>query len=374
MEATQLKHSDRSDRLTSFDPDDFAVPRGGDDEENWRFTPMDRAAPFVEASQDMAPAHVTVENADNVTIEEVGREDPRLGTVGRPDDRAAALAWAAFRTSHVVTLGEHADAVLRIDAPTGMSAVHTFVDVPSRASGVVVLEHTGAGNLTETVEARVGDDADVTIVSVQEQEPSGAMHSAQRLSLGRNAKLRHIVVTIGGNFVRVTTQQTFEGEGAESNLLGAYITEAGRHHEHRVFVDHKPAHCKSRTTYKGALAGKDAHSVWVGDVLIRADAAQTDTYELNRNLVLTDGALANSVPNLEILTGDIVGAGHASATGRFDEEQLFYLEARGIPASVARRLVVRGFFAELVDQIDVAPVREKLMGAIERELDLGEDA
>ena len=84
-------------------------------------------------------------------------------------------------------------------------------------------------------------------------------------------------------------------------------------------------------------------AVWVGDVLIRKEAEGTDTYEANRNLVLTDGARADSVPNLEIETGLIEGAGHASATGRFDDEHLFYLMARGIPEDVARRLVVRGF-------------------------------
>jgi len=125
----------------------------------------------------------------------------------------------------------------------------------------------------------------------------------------------------------------------------------------------------SRATYKGALQGQGAHAVWVGDVLIRKDAEGTDTYELNRNLVLTEGARADSVPNLEIETGEIEGAGHASATGRFDDEQLFYLRARGIPEVEARRLVVRGFFAELITRIGVPEVQERLMAAIEAELD-----
>ena len=98
-------------------------------------------------------------------------------------------------------------------------------------------------------------------------------------------------------------------------------------------------------------------------MLIRAEAEGTDTYELNRNLVLTDGARADSVPNLEIETGEIVGAGHASATGRFDDEQLFYLQSRGIPADEARRLVVRGFFAEVIDQIGIPELQERLLGA-----------
>ncbi|WP_242418528.1 SufD family Fe-S cluster assembly protein, partial [Frankia sp. CpI1-P] len=120
----------------------------------------------------------------------------------------------------------------------------------------------------------------------------------------------------------------------------------------------------SRVTYKGALRGDGAHSVWIGDVVINADAVDTDTYELNRNLVLTDGARADSVPNLEILTGEVVGAGHASATGRFDDEALFYLQSRGIPPAEARRLVVHGFFAEVIDRIEVADLRDRIMASV----------
>jgi Fe-S cluster assembly protein SufD len=128
------------------------------------------------------------------------------------------------------------------------------------------------------------------------------------------------------------------------------------------------SNCRSNVVYKGALQGDGAHTVWIGDVLIRAAAEGTNTYELNRNLVLTDGARADSVPNLEIETGEIEGAGHASATGRFDDEQLFYLQARGIPVDQARRLVVRGFFHEVLQKIAVPEVRDRLEAAIEAEL------
>jgi Fe-S cluster assembly protein SufD len=110
----------------------------------------------------------------------------------------------------------------------------------------------------------------------------------------------------------------------------------------------------------------------VGDVLIRKEALGINTYELNRNLVLTDGARADSVPNLEIETGEIEGAGHASATGRFDDEQLFYLQARGIPAELARKLVVRGFFASLINRIGVPELKDRLMTTVERELAVAE--
>ena len=147
-----------------------------------------------------------------------------------------------------------------------------------------------------------------------------------------------------------------------------YFAETGQHHEHRLFVDHEATHCKSNVVYKGALAGDDARSVWIGDVLIRAAAEGTDTFELNRNLVLTDGARADSVPNLEIETGEIEGAGHASATGRFDDEQLFYLQARGIPEDEARRLVVAGFFNDIIGKLGVPEVAEHLHDVIEEKL------
>ena len=161
---------------------------------------------------------------------------------------------------------------------------------------------------------------------------------------------------------------SYAGPGGDADLWGLYFADAGQHLEHRLFVEHEVPSCKSRVSYKGALQGDGAHTVWIGDVLIGAKAIDTDTYELNRNLVLTDGARADSVPNLEIETGEVAGAGHASATGRFDDEQLFYLQSRGIPEDVARRLVVRGFFGEILARVPLPELRERLEAAIEAEL------
>ncbi|RAC11781.1 Fe-S cluster assembly protein SufD, partial [Burkholderia multivorans] len=143
--------------------------------------------------------------------------------------------------------------------------------------------------------------------------------------VGKDAKLKHIVVTLGGDVVRLNANVRYSATGGEAELLGLYFADAGQHLEHRTYIDHNTAKATSNVMYKGALQGKDARSVWIGDVLIRPEALGIDTYELNRNLILTDGARADSVPNLEIETGDIEGAGHASSTGRFDEEHLFYL-------------------------------------------------
>jgi len=193
--------------------------------------------------------------------------------------------------------------------------------------------------------------------------------SEQHLKLGRDASLKHTVITLGGDLVRVSPTATFADKGGDVEMLGVYFADGGQHQEHRLFVDHAVPNCKSRVGYKGALQGEGAHTVWIGDVLIRAAAEATDTYEFNRNLVLTPGARADSVPNLEIETGEIEGAGHASATGRFDDEQLFYLQSRGIAEEAARRLVVRGFFHEILVKIDVPEVRERLEAAIEAELE-----
>ncbi len=369
----------RAARLTSFDVADFPVPTGR--EEEWRFSPVDRLAPLFDAAGTGLTGthtHTTVVNAPEVRVEIVGRDDERLGTCGRPGDRTAATAWASFREATVLTVGRGsvasaATSVLIQGTPGAHepAAMHLLVHAEELSEAVVVLDHIGDTMLTETVEVVVDDGAHLTLVSIQDWAP-GAVHAAShRARLGRDATLKHIVVNLGGDVVRVTPDVEFAGENGSVEAFGLYFADAHQHQEHRLFVDHAVPSCRSRVAYKGALQGEGAHTVWVGDVLIRAAAEGTDTYELNRNLVLTDGARADSVPNLEIETGQIAGAGHASATGRFDDEQLFYLRARGIPEPEARRLVVRGFFAELVHQIGVAEVEERLITAIEGELESG---
>lgn len=376
-----VPESSRASRRTSFDVADFAVPTGR--EEEWRFAPVDRFAPlFAGATDGVLSGHgvlTTVVEAPEARVEIVERDDARLGTAGRPGDRTAATSWASFQRSTVVTLPRESvsskvTSIVVEGAASGEiaqepTATHLLVHAQPLSQGVVVIDHVGHANLTETVEIVAEDGAHLTVVSVQDWAEGSVHASSHRLRIGRDASVKHIVVTLGGDAVRVTPDAEFVGEGASVTLLGAYFADADQHQEHRLFVDHAVPSCTSRVTYKGALQGAGAHTVWVGDVLIRAAAEGTDTYELNRNLVLTDGARADSVPNLEIETGVIEGAGHASATGRFDDEQLFYLRARGIPEADARRLVVRGFFAELIHEIGVPEVEQRLIASIEAELE-----
>jgi Fe-S cluster assembly protein SufD len=255
---------------------------------------------------------------------------------------------------------------------------HLQIRAEELAEAVVVVDQRGSGTYADNVEFVVGDAARLTVVWLADWADDAVHVSAQHARLGKDAVLRHVAVTLGGEVVRMSATVRFAAAGGDAELLGLYFADDGQHLESRLLIDHAQPDCRSNVVYKGALQGDpesrkpDAHTVWVGDVLIRPRASGTDTFESNRNLVLTDGARADSIPNLEIETGEIVGAGHASATGRFDDEQLFYLRSRGIPEEQARRLVVRGFFGEIISKIALPQIRERLTAAIEHELAITE--
>ncbi|ACU38974.1 MULTISPECIES: Fe-S cluster assembly protein SufD [Actinosynnema] len=362
----------RADHFTSYDVAAFEVPGGR--EEIWRFTPLKRMAGLHSGAEATGAATVEVDAPEAVKVETVGRDDERLGAAGVPGDRVAAQAWSAFAQATVITLPGDTELAPTTVTVTGagegqVAYGHVQVRADKFAKAVVVLDHRGSGAYADNVEIVVGDGADLTVVTVQDWADDAVHVSTHHIRLGRDAKVRHTAVTLGGDLVRLTPLVSYADRGGDAELHGLYFADAGQHLEHRPFIDHSVPNCRSNVVYKGALQGEGAHTVWIGDVLIRAAAEGTDTYELNRNLVLTDGARADSVPNLEIETGEIEGAGHASATGRFDDEQLFYLQARGIPEDQARRLVVRGFFHEILLKISVPEVRERLEAAIEAELE-----
>jgi Fe-S cluster assembly protein SufD len=363
-----------TERFTSTNPDAFGVPTGR--EEDWRFTPLARLRDLLQPFEAEGSVAVTVDAPDAVEVRVVdGTEltlDPVVGSVLAPADRVSALALQRTRRAHVVSVPKGtclAEPVTVTVRGNGEQAyAHLVVDVEPFAEAVVVIDHVGSARLASNLELRVGDGGSLTVVSMQDWADDAVHVEAQAALLGRDARLRHAVVTFGGDLVRISPTVRFGGPGGDAELLGLSFADAGQHQEARLYVDHAVPHCRSRVTYKSALQGRDAHTVWIGDVRIRPEAVQTDTYELNRNLLLTDGARADSVPNLEIETGEVAGAGHASATGRFDDLQLFYLMARGIRRDEARRLVVRGFFAEVIRRLGVPAVADRLTAAIEAEL------
>jgi Fe-S cluster assembly protein SufD len=319
-----------------------------------------------------------------VTVQTVQRGDDRLGQGGVPSDRVAAQAFSTFDSATIVTVGRgvhtQTPVEITIEGPgIGKTAYgHLQIRVEELAEAVVVIDQRGSGTYADNVEFVVADAARLTVVWIADWADDTVHVSAQHARLGKDAVLRHVAVTLGGEVVRMAATVRYDAAGGDAELLGLYFADTGQHLESRLLVDHSQPNCRSNVLYKGALQGDpdskkpDAHTVWVGDVLIRAEATGTDTFEVNRNLVLTDGARADSVPNLEIETGEIVGAGHASATGRFDDEQMFYLQARGIPEEQARRLVVRGFFGEIISKIAVPEIRDRLTDAIEHELAITE--
>ncbi len=376
--------ANKGDVFASFDVDDFDVPKGRD--EDWRFTPLRRLKGLHDGTAgDPVAATITVEGADaeGITVESVARGDDRLGRAGTPTDRVAAQAFSSFDEATVVTFGKgvvaDAPVTVTVDGPgeDNVAYGHIVIDVREQAEAVVILDHRGTGAYADNVEFIVGDAARLAVVTLTNWD-EGAVHlSGHHASLGRDSVLRHSVATFGGDVVRVVPRVKFTAPGGDAELLGVYFADAGQYFEQRLLVDHGVPNCRSNVMYKGALQGEpdsgkpDARTAWVGDVLIRAEATGTDTYELNRNLLLTEGARADAVPNLEIETGEIAGAGHAATVGRFDDDQLFYLLSRGIPEDVARRLVVRGFFNEVINLIPVESIRERLTSLIDHELEIG---
>jgi Fe-S cluster assembly protein SufD len=353
----------------TFSRDPRAFPEPNSRQELWRFAALPRLRSLFAGPDADGP--LSFSWPAGAPVEVVAMDDPRVGSVHTPFDRLSAIALQKATDAVVVTIaGELADPVVVGAKGTGGVAYgHVLVDVAPHAVGTVVFDHVGSAQYAANVEIRVGDGASVTVVSIQDWDDDAVHATAHTAIIGRDAKLRHINVSFGGNAVRVTPAVRFAGPGGEVELLGLFFADAGQHIDNRLLVVHEQPRCKSRVNYRGALQGAGARSVWTGDVIIGADAVGTDTYEVNRNLLLTEGARADSVPNLEILTGEVVGAGHASATGRFDDEQLFYLESRGIPADQARRLIVRGFFADVIERIEVPELVERLLATVDRELD-----
>ena len=363
--------------VASYDPDDHPVPTGR--EEVWRFTPLKRLRGALERPADGAEGSHLSWDTDvpaGVTVGAISTE--QAGALGdaAPVDRIAALAVAHSQGAVLVDVARDTvldrPVVVRLSGSDADDRVwgHVVVRIGSGAEATVVFEHTGSARYSAFTQVLVGDNASLQLASLQLWDDDAVHAGHVALRVGRDARVRTFQASLGGDLVRLVETAAYDGPGGELEQYGLYFVDAGQHIEHRLFVDHNEPRTRSNVDYRGALQGDKAHAVWIGDVLIRKVAEGIETYESNRNLVLTDGCRADSVPNLEIETGEIVGAGHASTTGRFDDEQLFYLGSRGIPEAEARRLVVHGFFADIVRRIGVPDIERRLLAAVEAELAL----
>ena len=376
-------HQTKGDRFTSFKTEDFQVPHAKD--EDWRFTPLRRLRGLHDGSAaEATPARIAVDasGSDAVEISKLDNADELLGRAGAPVDRAAAQAWENTKEADYVLVKK--DAVL--DQPVnitidgsgenGVSYGNLLVELETHAEAVVYIRYQGSGAHSDNVEFVVGDGAKLTVVVFEDWNRDGVHLSNSHILVGRDATVRHYYAAFGGEVVRAVPHVRYTAPGGDAELLGLYFADAGQYFEQRLLVDHSIKNCRSNVLYKGALQGEpgkqtranEARTAWIGDVLIRPDATGTDTYEKNNNLILTTGARADSVPNLEIQTGEIVGAGHAATVGRFDDEQMFYLQSRGIPKAQAKMLIVRGFFTDVIKRIPLENIREELEAKVEEEL------
>lgn len=375
-------HNTKGDIFSSYNVEDFEIPRGRD--EVWRFVSLRRLrglhnGEFAPATTSDVKVDIPAD-AEGASHEIVSRDDERLGRAGAPVDRVAAQAWTSMEQGDVVTFAKnsHNPSPVTVTVTGKGEGVTSFgaisIEVQEGADAIVALQYVGSGTHADNVEFIVGDNARLTVITDTHWDNDAVHLSNQQAQLGRDSVLRHTVATFGGEVVRLVPRIRFTEQGGDAEMLGVYFADDGQYFEQRLLVDHAVPNCRSNVLYKGALqADKDsgkpeARTCWVGDVLIRANAHGTDTYEANRSLVLTEGARADAIPNLEIETGQIVGAGHAATVGRFNDEHVFYLQARGIPAEEARRLIVRGFFNEVINKVPVEAIRKELENRVTSEL------
>ncbi len=361
-----------------------ASAEGGTGDGNPPSAPEGRRAwlRFVDGAMD---ASQLAESADGVIIGELGaalveHEDlvrDRLYSLVGFEDKPGALNAARWETGLFVYVPDGVTVELPIEAlswatgKTGQLFDRTLV-VAGRGSHVTVIDRYGSPDISgrvissSVVEVFAGEDADVEHVSVIDWGSGARHHAVLRAQVGRDARARSVVVTLGGDVVRVEPTMVVAGPGADARALGLYFADGNQHFEHRVISRHEAPQAYSNLLYKGAI--KDtAHTIFFGNLIVPPGAPGTDAYQTNRNLVLNDGARAETIPFLEIETAE-VKCSHAGAVSRVDDEHLFYLESRGVPRDQAKQLIVEGFCQEVLDEVGLDELRDELSAAIAKKV------
>ena len=301
-----------------------------------------------------------------------------LGSVAGPVDPFVDLNTAFVGDGLVVQVPpevvvDHPLLVLHwVDSP-GAAVFPRLIVHAGPSSGIRVLDHVAspagiAPLVVPVVELEVAEGADVGYLSIQDLDHQAWQVAYQASRVGERATLSSSVVALGGSYARVRTDSELAGREATSHLLAAYFGDGEQMHDFRTLQDHAAPRTTSNLLFKGAVE-HDSHAVYSGLIRVRKGAAGTDAQQTNRNLVLTAGARADSVPNLEIEEND-VRCTHASAVGPVDEDQRYYLEARGVPPRVAERLIVLGFFDDILanEHAPVPSLRLLLRGAVASKL------
>ena len=245
---------------------------------------------------------------------------------------------------------------------------HTLVVAEEGAEVTVVDRFAATGDhLSDAViELVVGDHAHVRYVSVQEHGPQTWSVALQRAHVGRDAALHSSAIALGGDYARLRSESLLAGQGGESDMLAVYFGDGTQMHDFRTLQDHAAPRTRSDLLFKGAVEDT-ARSVYSGLIRIRRDAQKSIAYQTNRNLVLTEGAGAESIPNLEIEADD-VRCSHASAVGPIDDDQRYYLESRGVRPDDAERLIVLGFFEDVFARLPAPALTPALRAAVQEKV------
>lgn len=309
----------------------------------------------------------------------VGLAVDEIELVDPPDPDALTALHDAFVSEIVVirvpdgVVVEGPVVVVQRFTGTGVAAFPHLVVSAGATSEVTVVDHWTSGDgpafVSPVVDVRTGEGAHVSYVSVQELGPEVWQTAHLLLAPGRDAELRAWVVALGGEYARVYAAADLAGQGGHAEIFGLYFGEGHQEHDFRSLQDHRASRSKSNLLLKGAVTD-DAHGVYTGLIKVREGAKATDSFLANRNLVLGEGAHVDSVPNLEIVNeNDIRSCGHASATGPVDEEHIFYLESRGVPTEAAERLIIFGFFDEIVASVPLQGLQDPLRRVLRRKLE-----
>ncbi len=366
-----LKSTDaRPDRIASINPEDFPVPNGR--EEEWRYTPLKRVGNLHVDAAASTNFNFEVEANPSVKHQVISKSELKSNFLAT--DRVTARSFASAKEVLVISVPKEFESNeliwVKINLNSGVQYSHIKIEAGQHSKSTVVLEYIGEGIGGINSEIEALDNSKIDVINIFDASNKSVLISEQQFILAKDANVRTLSVELGSDVLRYIPRAKFSGPHASIDLFGVFLATNGQFFENRVFVDHNMKDCRSNVLYRGGAQGEGSHTVWVGDVLIRKVATGTDTYEMNRNLLLDDGARADSVPNLEIETGEVQKAGHASVTGRLDDDQLFYLMSRGIDEHTARQLVIEGFFSGIFGEFSDVNLKEKLTeklnAAIER--------
>jgi Fe-S cluster assembly protein SufD len=332
-------------------------------------------------TEGLAAKGVWFGDLDRAALERPELVEPYLHALVGPERSKFAALHAAFRTAGTfvyvppdVRVELPLQTLTYLDADGCAVFPHTLL-VADRGSEVTFIDRYASPDLGRAlsdaiVEIHAGDGARVRYVAIQEYGDGVTHLSVQRARVGRDADLKTLGVAFGASLARAEVETILAGEGGRSEMLGVYFGDADQHIDHRSIQDHVGSRTSSDLLYKGAMRDR-SNAIYTGTVIIEAGAHQCDAYQTNRNILLSESARAQSVPNLEILTNDPTRCGHAASVGPVSDEMLFYLMSRGIPAEEAERLVVFGFFQEVLDRVEIPEIRDGLVAAIEDELARG---